>query len=83
MSALNFENWWSGEGKESNKWLSEKGVAHKAWNAAIKAKEAGELGASMEETARPTKQSLPCRWCGYPLNAKLQCVNGSCDHCGE
>ena len=32
---------------------------------------------------RPTKQSLPCRWCGYPLNAKLQCVNGSCDHCGE
>ena len=71
MSALNFDKWWDGEGKESNKWLSEKGVAKKAWNAAIKAKEAGEQ--------RLTKQNVPlnCDWCGKS-GGKLKRLHDEC-----
>ena len=69
MSALNFDKWWDGEGKESNKWLSEKGVAKKAWNAAIKAKESGEQ--------RLTKQSTPI----FCPDCKSDQVNYKCGNC--
>jgi len=73
MSALNFDKWWDGEGKESNKWLSEKGVAKKAWNAAIKAKEAGEQRLTTERLPFPCNECYLSEGCPFDKIKNVGC----------